>query len=182
MRLGETRPAVFLDRDGTINVKAPEGDYITSPGQLRLLEGAAEAIRRFNDAGVLVVVVTNQRGIARELMSEQDLDEIHAALRSQLQASAGARVDAILHCPHDAGECACRKPGTGLLVEACRRFPQIHRESSVLIGDAATDVEAGRRFGIRAMRLGVDAPDLRTAAERVLAGWSLPSSRLTQVS
>src|ERR1700752_1585931 len=95
--------AVLLDRDGTINVKAPEGDYITAPGELELLPGAGRAIAMLNRAGVPVAVVTNQRGIALGRMTDQDLDLIHARLR-ELLAAEGAFVDAFFHCPHDIGQ------------------------------------------------------------------------------
>lgn len=158
-----SRAAAFLDRDGTINLKAPEGDYIKSPAELRLLPGAAEAIRRLNDAGTVVIVVSNQRGIALGRMSEQDLEAVHADLAKRLRAESGAQIDAFLHCPHDVGQCACRKPRPGMLAEAVRRFPEIDLGQSVLIGDAASDIEAGRSFGVNTVQLGVDASSLMEA-------------------
>src|ERR1700733_7535629 len=109
--------AVFLDRDGTINVKAAEGDYVTRPKQLELLRGAAEGIRLLNRAGVPVVVITNQRGIALGRMSEADLMRVHVRLRD-LVLRHDASIDEIFYCPHDKGVCACRKPGTLLLRRA----------------------------------------------------------------
>lgn len=143
---------VFLDRDGTINVKAAEGSYITAPDQLVLLPGAAHAIRRLNEARVRVVVVTNQRGIARGLMSPDDLSRIHDRM-SQLLATDGAWVDAIYACPHGLGECDCRKPATGLIEQAIRDYPDIRRETAAVIGDAASDVELGLRAGVTPVRL-----------------------------
>ena len=160
----------FLDRDGTINEKAPEGDYIKGPEELRLLPGAAVAIRRLNDAGVRVIVVTNQRGIALGRMTEDDLDAIHAELSARLRSTAGAHIDAFFHCPHDLGECDCRKPETGMFRQAQERFPWIDLDRSVLIGDGPADVEAGRRLGIATVRLGADAPDLQAAVNAVLDG------------
>ena len=160
----------FLDRDGTINEKAPEGDYIKRPGELRLLPGAAQAIRRLNDAGIRVIVVTNQRGIALGRMTEDDLDAIHAELSTQLSEAAGAHIDAFFHCPHDFGECDCRKPETGMFRQAQKRFPWISLERSVLIGDGPGDAEAGRRLGIETLQLGTDAPDLGAAVGAVLDG------------
>ena len=139
-----TRPAAFLDRDGTINEKAPEGDYITTPDRLTLLPGAAHAIRRLNDAGALVIVVTNQRGIALGRMTEADLIDVHAQLRSLLEKQAGARLDAIFHCPHDAGACHCRKPAPGLIYQARAWRPEIDLARSIIIGDSRTDSAAGR--------------------------------------
>jgi D-glycero-D-manno-heptose 1,7-bisphosphate phosphatase len=169
----------LLDRDGTLNRKAPEGDYVTHPGELELLDGAAEAVRRLNDAAVPVAVVTNQRAIALGRLTEPVLAAIHAELGRRL-AAAGARVDAFYHCPHERGTCGCRKPEPGLLEAAVRDFG-VAPADAVMIGDAASDVEAGRRAGTRTVRIGpgsasapgpdadLVAPDLRDAVELVLA-------------
>jgi D-glycero-D-manno-heptose 1,7-bisphosphate phosphatase len=142
---------VLLDRDGTINRKPPAGAYVTAPDGLELLPGAAAAIRRLNDAGIAVAVVTNQRGVARGELDEPRLRAIHAALRERL-AAAGAHVDAIYHCPHERGTCGCRKPEPGLLAAAAADFG-VPPSATVMIGDAESDVEAGRRFGARTIRL-----------------------------
>ena len=138
---------VFLDRDGVINRKPPEGEYITQPSQLELLPGAAQAIASLNRSGRKVIVATNQRGIALGLMTEHDLAEIHAHLRAEL-ARHGATLDAIYHCPHDHGQCSCRKPATGLIEAAFRDFPAAKPENSILIGDSLSDIECGRNAGI----------------------------------
>jgi D-glycero-D-manno-heptose 1,7-bisphosphate phosphatase len=158
----------FLDRDGTINVKAAEGDYIKGPGELRLLPGAAAAIRRLNDADVHVMVVSNQRGIALGRMTERDLATVQAELAAQLDAVAGARIDAFFHCPHDIGQCDCRKPDVGLFAQARERFPWIDFSQSVMIGDSESDVEAGRRMGMRTVQIGVNAPDLNSTVDQLL--------------
>jgi D-glycero-D-manno-heptose 1,7-bisphosphate phosphatase len=166
---------VLLDRDGTINRKPPEGGYVTCPDALELLPGAAAAIRRLNDAGVLVAVVTNQRGIARGRLDEPGLGATHAALRQRLAAAAGAHVDAIHHCPHERGTCACRKPEPGLLAAAAAQFG-VRPAATVMIGDAESDVEAGRRFGARTIRLapeasaGADTAGDLPAAVRMVVG------------
>jgi D-glycero-D-manno-heptose 1,7-bisphosphate phosphatase len=144
--------AVLLDRDGTINVKAPEGEYVTAPEGLVLLPGAAGAIRVLNDAGIPVAVVTNQRGIALGRMTEADLDAIHARLE-RLLAAEGARIDAFFFCPHEKGACACRKPGPLLLERARDRFGLASLAGTVMIGDALTDVQAGRAAGARTVLL-----------------------------
>ena len=156
--------AVFLDRDGTINVKAPEGEYVESPGEVVLLPRAAEGIRDLNGLRIPVIVVTNQRGIALGRMTEDDLAAVHARL-DELLAAEGARVDAYYHCPHDKGTCDCRKPGTAMLERAAAEHG-ISLPDSVMIGDAESDVEAGRRVGARTVLLGRDQP---TLAEAVLA-------------
>ena len=119
-----TRAAVFLDRDGTIN---EEVNFVRSPEQLRLIPGAAEAVRALNDRRIPVCVISNQSGIARGYLSEQDLVAIHARLEEEL-ARAGAHVDRISYCPHHPTEgippylasCRCRKPAPGMLEDAAR--------------------------------------------------------------
>jgi len=101
---------VFLDRDGTINVKAPEGDYVKSWDEFEFLPGAVDAIRALHESGRRVVVVTNQRGIARGRMTEDDLADIHERM---LEAIGPGVVAAVYHCPHDDGQCDCRKPRPG---------------------------------------------------------------------
>lgn len=144
---------VFLDRDGTLNVKAPDGDYVKSPGELRMLRGAGEAVRMLNDAGLRTIVVTNQRGIARGLMSRTDLDAVHAAMRDDL-ARHGAHLDGIYFCPHERGACDCRKPQTGMFRAARRDEPDIDFARSVMVGDAPSDIEAGRAAGMLTVSLG----------------------------
>jgi D-glycero-D-manno-heptose 1,7-bisphosphate phosphatase len=156
--------AVFLDRDGTINVKAPEGSYIAKPSQLRLLPGAANAIRALNDAGVLVLVVTNQRGVASRQMSLGDVHDVHQALSKRLRRC-GARIDEFYICPHAERSCECRKPAPGLLLQASHDHPGLRLDRSVMIGDSEIDVEAAIAAGAGAIRLGPQATD--TAAARL---------------
>lgn len=160
--------AAFLDRDGTINEKAPEGHYIEAPSEVTLLPGAAQAIRCLNEAGIKVIVVTNQRGIALGRMSEGDLAAVHEELMGQLNEAGGACIDAFFFCPHDEGECDCRKPGTGLFRQARERYPWIDFERSVMIGDSRSDVEAGQALGMQTVRIGGDVSDLVTAVDRLL--------------
>ncbi len=142
--------AVFLDRDGTVN---EEVGYLRNLEDLRLIAGAGPAIKRLNDAGLLVVLVTNQSGIARGYFSESLLHEIHGRLEQMLRDE-GARLDAIYYCPHhpSAGnshytrECDCRKPGTGLIDRASLDL-DIDVRQSYVIGDKWSDVELGQRAG-----------------------------------
>jgi D-glycero-D-manno-heptose 1,7-bisphosphate phosphatase len=136
---------VFLDRDGTINVKAPQGQYVTSPAALVLIPGSAAAIARLNAAGIRVVLVTNQRWLAGPAADPAGYARVHARLL-ELLAAAGAHLDAAYHCPHDRGCCGCRKPGAGMLTRAARE----HRFSlgaAVMVGDTETDVAAGQAAG-----------------------------------
>jgi D-glycero-D-manno-heptose 1,7-bisphosphate phosphatase len=145
--------AVLLDRDGTINVKAPDGDYVTEPEQLTLLPGAAAAIRTINLAGVPVVVITNQRGIALGRMTTGTLRAVHARL-CELLGHHAAWIDQIFYCPHDKGMCCCRKPGTLMLERARAHLDLDDLHGSVMIGDSASDVLAGRAAGARTVLLG----------------------------
>jgi D-glycero-D-manno-heptose 1,7-bisphosphate phosphatase len=146
----------FLDRDGTINESPPEGEYVVSPEEIRLLPGAAEAIRRLNEHGAKVVVVTNQRGIALGRMTEADLAAVHERLEAEL-AGAGARLDAIIHCPHESDSCDCRKPRTGMFERAAREVEGVAIAGGAMVGDTARDVEAGRRLGLTTVRIGASA-------------------------
>jgi D-glycero-D-manno-heptose 1,7-bisphosphate phosphatase len=139
---------VFLDRDGVLNRKMPEGAYVCDWAQFQWLPGAIEAVARMNRAGLTVILVSNQRGIALGLYTTEELELIHANMQSQL-ARHGARLDAIYYCPHDQGECHCRKPETGLFEQAWQRFPQANAKNSLVIGDSLSDIEAGHRLGMK---------------------------------
>lgn len=138
---------VFLDRDGTLNVKPSDGEYIERPEALELLPGAAEAVRMLNQAGVWTGLVTNQRGVALSRMSMDDLDAVHERLGQLLRAD-GAFVDAIYVCPHGIDACACRKPQPGMLLEARREHPALDFELSAIVGDSLSDMQAGRHLGL----------------------------------
>lgn len=146
------RPAVFLDRDGTVNV---EVDYLADPAQLELIPGVAKAIARLNAAGLAVVLVTNQSGIARGMLSEERLAEIHERLAEML-APEGARLDHIEYCPHHptiggeryGRECDCRKPAPGMLRSACEAL-ELDLERSWVVGDSLRDLSAGETLGVR---------------------------------
>ena len=137
-------PAVFLDRDGTLNV---EQNYLHQIGDWKWIEGAQEAIRRFNQAGFKVVVVSNQAGIARGMFGADDVEKLHAFVSTELQAI-GAWIDAFYYCPHhpefgNDRTCSCRKPAPGMLFRAADDLV-IDLSRSWMIGDKLTDVEAGR--------------------------------------
>lgn len=145
------RPAVFLDRDGTL---LDELGYLADPTRLRLFPGAADAVRRIGAAGFAVVVVTNQSGVARGLLDEPTLAAVHAELERRL-AREGAILAGIYCCPHHPTEgeapwrrdCECRKPRPGLLLAAARQL-DLDLSRSWLVGDALRDLEAGRRAGV----------------------------------
>jgi D-glycero-D-manno-heptose 1,7-bisphosphate phosphatase len=148
--------AVFVDRDGVVNRKAPEGDYVKTWDEFAFLPRALDGLRALAALDVPVVVVTNQRGIARGRMSEADLDEIHRRMLAEVRA-AGGRIDAIYHCPHEGG-CACRKPGTGMFEQAAREHGIALGEAAVL-GDRATDMQAAEAIGaLKLLVGGADEP------------------------
>jgi D-glycero-D-manno-heptose 1,7-bisphosphate phosphatase len=159
---------IFLDRDGVINRKQPEGQYVTQPAQLELLPGAAEAIARLNRSGRRVIVVTNQRGVSLGRMSRQELEEVHASLREKL-AQAGAVLDAIYCCPHGRGECACRKPDIGLIEAAFRDFPGATPQNSLLLGDSLSDIECGQRAGMPTLFIEGEAEHRKPGSEKAAA-------------
>jgi D-glycero-D-manno-heptose 1,7-bisphosphate phosphatase len=130
-----------------LNRKLAEDRYVTSPAEFHLLPGVPQAIARLNRAGLRVIVVSNQRGIARGVCTASDVEAIHAAFLREL-TEYGARVDALFFCPHDKNECTCRKPLPGLFYQARARFPEIVGKSSVMIGDSWSDIEFGRRLGL----------------------------------
>jgi D-glycero-D-manno-heptose 1,7-bisphosphate phosphatase len=139
---------VFLDRDGVLNRKMPEGVYVGEWAQFAWLPGAVEAVARMKRAGLTVIVVSNQRGIALGRVTTIQLESVHEKMQDHL-ARSDARLDAIYYCPHDYGECHCRKPDTGLFEKAFQSFPQSNAENSVVIGDSLSDIQAGRRLGIK---------------------------------
>jgi histidinol-phosphate phosphatase family protein len=147
--MSELRRAAFVDRDGTIIVDA---HYISRPEQVRLVPGAAEALRRLNDAGVPVVVVTNQSGIARGTITEADYTRV-AERVDLLVREAGASIDATYYCPHHpaiTGACDCRKPGTGMFEQAAGEM-KLDLRASLYVGDKWRDVAPGITLGGRAI-------------------------------
>ncbi|MFZ5624712.1 MAG: D-glycero-alpha-D-manno-heptose-1,7-bisphosphate 7-phosphatase [Gemmatimonadota bacterium] len=140
-------PAVFLDRDGTL---VDDPGFLKDPGDVRLLDGAAQAIARLNGAGLLVIVVTNQGGIARGLLTEEDYARVAARVGDLLRVD-GAHVDATYHCPHFpaiSGPCDCRKPGLAHYRDAARRFG-ITFASSWFVGDRPSDLQPAAALGGR---------------------------------
>ena len=137
---------VFLDRDGVINRLRP--DYVRAWSTFEFLPRAPEAIRLLNEAGLRIVVVTNQRAVARGLLSVAELQRIHDRMRAEL-AHVGASIDAIYYCPHDKGACSCRKPNVGMFLQAQQDDPLIDFQRSVVVGDSVSDMQAGSQLGCR---------------------------------
>jgi D-glycero-D-manno-heptose 1,7-bisphosphate phosphatase len=144
--------AVFLDRDGVINAKAPEGDYVVRWKDFHILPGVLESLRLLNESGVPVIVVTNQRCIAKGLLTTAELEEIHQRMR-EFVTQGGANINAVYYCPHEMHEgCSCRKPAPGMFIDAARDYG-IDLPTSWMIGDSDIDVEAGKNAGCKTARL-----------------------------
>jgi D-glycero-D-manno-heptose 1,7-bisphosphate phosphatase len=174
-----SRRFVLLDRDGTIN---EEIGYVLSPAELRLIPGAAEAIRDLRALGLGVVIVTNQSSVGRGWITEADLSAIHDHLRELLRES-GTDVDAIEHCPHrPEDDCSCRKPQTGLVDRAVADLGFDPAEAFV-VGDHAGDMILGRAIGARTIlvRTGHGEEELEAArdlADRVVADLSAAAAAI----
>jgi len=184
------RPAVFLDRDGTLVEEVP---YLHDPAELALLPGVAAALAPLGAAGYALVVATNQAGVARGYYDEAAVARVHRRLRALL-AAGGARLDAVVYCPHHpdgtvaayAGGCRCRKPGPGMLEAAAERLG-LDLRASYLIGNHPSDVGAalaagatplfvttGRAAGRRPPAGAAAFPSLAAATAAVLQGWREP--------
>jgi len=144
--------AVFIDRDGVIN--NDNGNYyVTSPEEFSLNEGIIGLLKYLREKGYLLIVVSNQGGIAKNLYSHGDVEAIHDKM-NKLLIKEGLYFDEIYYCPHhpDKGRCICRKPETVFFEKAIARF-EIDPSCSYFIGDRETDEEAGRKAGLKAIRV-----------------------------
>ena len=150
----QKKPTVFLDRDGILNI---DYGYVYRPSDFDWVDGAIETIKRFNDIGYLVIVITNQAGIARGYYSEEDFYILNEWMNEELRR-VGAHIDAVYYCPHHPTEgyspyrmeCNCRKPAPGLIKQALEEWP-IDKNNSVLIGDQEKDMQAAHSAGIKGM-------------------------------
>ena len=146
------KPAVFIDRDGTVNEQM---GYINHLSRFIMLSGAAEAIKLLNSHQYLVIIVSNQSGVARGYYPIELVNEVHAHMRALMEKD-GAIVDGIFFCPHHINgsvpeysiKCNCRKPKTGLIEKACKAF-EIDMTNSYVIGDRYSDIELAVRLDIR---------------------------------
>ena len=139
--------AVFFDRDGTI---IEEVNYLSKIEQVKILSNSPSAIKLLNDNGFLVIIITNQSGVAREYFSVEDLENVNKHLKSELLKN-GAKIDAIHYCPHHPDDgCECRKPKIGLINKAEKEM-NIDLKSSFLVGDKISDVQAGLTAGLKSI-------------------------------
>ena len=157
------KKAIFLDRDGTL---IRDQHYGCDPNAIDLLDGVVKGLKRLKDAGYLLVVATNQSGVARAFFTEEQLQEMHHRLGKLLEQQ-GVQIDAFYYCPHHpegvlpqySFHCDCRKPREGMVLKACADFA-IDPTASWFVGDILDDVEAGHRAGCRSilLDLGTEAP------------------------
>jgi D,D-heptose 1,7-bisphosphate phosphatase len=163
-----TRPAAFLDRDGVLN---RDIGYASSAASIEWVPGAKTLVKRLNDAGFFVFVVTNQAGIARGYYTATDVEALHDWMQNALR-KAGAHIDAFYYCPHHpefTGPCTCRKPEPGMITNALSDWP-VNQAKSFLIGDKPTDIEAAQRAGVSGFQfLGGDVDEFAGTLGRLLA-------------
>jgi len=145
-----SRRCLFLDRDGVINVKQPDGQYVTDWSQFEFVPAVFDWIQLFKAASFLIIVVTNQRCVAKKLISPAQLEGIHRRMLTELRHR-GAEIDDVFVCPHDIDQCDCRKPLPGMINAAMNKW-NIELAESILIGDSDSDAELARRCGLTFVR------------------------------
>ena len=171
------KKAIFLDRDGTI---CEDSGYISSPDDVKLLPGAVDGLKMLMQADYLLIIVTNQSGIARGYFTEKELKAVNQRVTDILDKG-GIKIDKIYYCPHHPDEnCRCRKPEPGMVLRAVTEFG-LELKKCYIIGDSSRDIECGRRLGIRSVLISDKreddqsnpdyiAGDLKEAAEWILKG------------
>ncbi|MFX1238557.1 MAG: D-glycero-beta-D-manno-heptose 1,7-bisphosphate 7-phosphatase [Promethearchaeota archaeon] len=141
------KKAIFLDRDGVINI---EVNYLSDPDDFKLIDGTIEALFLLKQKGYLLIVVTNQAGIARGFFTEDRLKEIHDKMRSVLMES-GIILDDVYYCPHHpdfTGKCSCRKPNPGMIIRAQKNY-DLNLKESFMVGDTLNDIKTGKNAGCK---------------------------------
>ena len=137
---------LFIDRDGVINTRIADG-YVRTWAEFDFAPGVLDALASLSAWAPRIVIVTNQQGVGKGLMSAVDLAEIHDRMRRDI-AAAGGRIDTVIACPHLASECCeCRKPLPGMALSFLREHPEVDGTLSIMVGDTASDIEMGRRLG-----------------------------------
>ncbi len=143
---------LFLDRDGVINKKL-EGRYVRNLSEFEFIPGVLNAISQLSKVFIRIIIVTNQQGIAKGIMSENDLNVLHTQMKESIKRS-GGKIDKIYFCPCLASEnCECRKPNPGMLQKAVKDFPSIIIKKSYLVGDSDSDIEAGKRMNLHTIKV-----------------------------
>lgn len=150
----DKKPCVFFDRDGIVNHPPGPGRYVEKVEAFQLLPGFVEALKVVREKGYRAVIITNQRGVALGKMSLQTVQDIHTRMHGLLNLY-GVAVDGVYFCPHNHGQCSCRKPQPGMLLQAARELG-LDLSRSWMIGDDERDVEAGRRAGCHTVFVGAE--------------------------
>lgn len=151
--------AVILDRDGVINKSAPEHQYVTRWEDFELLPDVPQALKKLKGQGYKIIVASNQRGVARGMMKAEDVELIHTRLNEHL-AQFEVQIDAFYYCPHNHGECECRKPAPGMIHQAIKDH-DLDPEQTLLIGDADSDLQAAEAAGIQGHKMEKDSSLLK---------------------
>jgi len=136
----------FVDRDGVVNKKAAPHQYLTKVEDFQFTDGIFEMLTGLTRRGFELIIITNQRGIARGMLAEQDLGAIHAFMQDEFNQR-GIKLLDIFYCPHEKDTCDCRKPKPGMLEQACAKYP-IDLANSILISDSPGDTKMGEDFGV----------------------------------
>lgn len=157
------KKAIFLDRDGVINRE--RGDYTWRWQDFEILPGVVEGLKSLQDKGYLLIVITNQAGIAKNLYTKEDVESLHNQLSQELTKS-GVELTEIYYCPHhtDFGKCLCRKPGSLLVEKAIARF-NVDAKTSIFIGDKPRDIEAAERAGVKGVLVEANTNFVETLKE-----------------
>jgi D-glycero-D-manno-heptose 1,7-bisphosphate phosphatase len=165
----DKRLAVFLDRDGTIN---EDVGYPKKPEHIRLLPGAGDALAKIKEKGYLLIIVSNQSGIGRGIINEDEAEQVHNEVTSSL-SEYGVKIDAAYYCPHDPDErCSCRKPSPEMLFRAANEL-DIDLHGSFMVGNEEADIEAGKRAGCQTILLASyqTSSDIKNLPDFVAANW-----------
>ena len=151
--------SLFLDRDGVINKRLMD-DYVKNIDEFEFLPGVPEAFKKFSKIFGRIFIITNQRGIARKIMTEKDLESVHNFMINGIKNS-GGRVDKIYFCPHDRNEnCGCRKPDIGSALKAQQDFPEIDFSKSIMVGDTSSDIQFGKNAGMYTIKVNSESADI----------------------
>ena len=143
---------LFLDRDGVINKKL-EGRYVRKFSEFTFMQGALQAISQLSNIFCRIIIITNQQGISKRIMSESDLKNLHIQMLERIEESGGV-IDKIYYCPHlEELDCMCRKPKPGMIQKAIHDFPDIIIENSYLVGDSDSDIKAGKAMNLKTVKV-----------------------------
>ena len=143
---------LFLDRDGVINVKL-EGKYVQNFSEFEFISGSLSAISKLSQLFFRIIIITNQQGIGKGIMTQFDLNTLHFKMQQKIEYY-GGRIDKIYYCPHlESDNCLCRKPRPGMIKNAIIDFPEIKIDHSYLVGDSDSDIEAGRIMQLKTIKV-----------------------------